>query len=263
MAAPVPLAQRDLRDGIGEAVAQVHARAGRAVASEQRPDAGARLRPAVPRDARRELGILGTPHQVGAPGLRAQPLEAGRRRAELTRDVHRVAGLRAAPLQDLSRLHAADERDVEDERPRRARDVAAGQRDVGRGGELGQAVEQAVHVFDERVGRQHEREQREPRGAAHRRHVADVDGERLVPDVGWRGEASIEVDPFDERVRRQHLQRTPIRRRDRRIVSDADEELGWSRGQAAADPFNQCALAGVGDARASAATGQTQRRGSP
>ena len=92
--------------------------------------------------------------------------------------------------------------------------------------------------------------------------VADVDGERLLADVGWRAEAAIEVDAFDERVGREHLERAAFRRRHGRIVADADEEPGWSGGQAAADPFDQCPLAGVGDARASAATGQIQRRGS-
>ena len=49
------------------------------------------------------------------------------------------------------------------------------------------------------------------RGArAHGGDVADVDGERLVADVGGRREAAVEVHALDERVGGQHLQRSAV-----------------------------------------------------
>ncbi len=92
-----------------------------------------------------------------------------------------------------------------------------------------QAVEQPVDVGERQRRREDQRQQREPRRRAHGGDVADVDGERLVADVGGRREAAVEVHAFDERVGRQHLQRAAIDDRHGRIVADADDERGRRR----------------------------------
>ena len=92
------------------------------------------------------------------------------------------------------------------------------------------------------AGGKHEREQREPRRRTHGGDVADVDGERLVADVGGRREAPIEVHALDERVGRQHLQRAAIDDRHRRIVADADDERARRRGKPPADVLDEPAL---------------------
>jgi hypothetical protein len=71
------------------------------------------------------------------------------------------------------------------------------------------------------------------------------------------------MNPFDQRIGRQYLQRAAVRRYDRRIVANPNEEHRVGRWDAAPNPFDQGALAGVGDALGFGATGRTQRRASP
>ena len=101
--------------------------------------------------------------------------------------------------------HVADRRDVDRQRARRPGDVAAGEDHPGLVGHPGEAVEQAVDVGDRQPVGEDQREQGQAGRAAHRGDVADVDRERLVADVGERGEPQVEVDALDERVGRQDL----------------------------------------------------------
>ena len=85
------------------------------------------------------------------------------------------------------------------------------------------------------------------RGArTHGGDVADVDGERLVADVGGRREAPVEVHALDKRVGGQHLQRPAIDHRHGRIVADADDERWRRRGKPPADVVDEPALSDAG-----------------
>ena len=174
--------------------------------------------------------------------------------------------MRSAPTSRAPRADRSDHGDVDDQRSRRSRDVAAGERHVRGVGQRQQAVEQAIDIADRGPIGEHEREEREAGRAAHRRNVAQVDGERLVADVGVRGEAAVEVHALDERVGREHLQRASIRHRDGRIVADRDNERGGWRRQAAPDALDETPLADAprlaGKEGVLLITGRSQRPGS-
>ena len=125
-----------------------------------------------------------------------------------------------------------DDGDVDDQRPGRPRQVAADDVKAVAPRPAPRARRPCASKSGSgRVGGQREREQRQPRRGAHRREVAQVDGERAVADRGRRHEAPIEVHAFDERVDGEHLEAVPLRLDDRGIVADADDEPGGRRRQ--------------------------------
>ena len=115
-------------------------------------------------------------------------------------------------------------RDVECERPGRLRDVAADQRDAVRRGERQQTVEQLLERGDVQGRRQREREQRGVRRCAHRRQIAQVDGQRAMSDRIGGHEAAIEVDAVHLRVGGQDVERASLRLDDRRVVAWTDDD---------------------------------------
>ena len=134
------------------------------------------------------------------------------------------------------------------ERTGRARQVAADDVEPVPARQGGEPRDERVEVGARQGRGQRQGEQRQPRRRAHRREVAQVDGERAMADGVGRREAAIEVDAFDERVDGQHLEPVPLRLDDRRIVADADEQPGGRRAAGCSlDPRDQLALAEVGD----------------
>ena len=72
--------------------------------------------------------------------------------------------------------------------------------------------------------RQRQRQEREPRRRAHRREVAEVDGQRAVADGAGRRERAIEVHAVDQRIDAEDLQAVALRLDHRGIVADADQQ---------------------------------------
>ena len=150
-------------------------------------------------------------------------------------DVEVVAGAPAPARQHVPRAREPGDGDVDHQRARAIADVAAGQRDARVGRQRQESVDERVHLPGRAVRRQRQREQRQPRRAAHRRDVGEVHGERLPADVARRAEPAIEVDAFDEAVGGEDLQRAALGLHHRRIVADADEQPRRRRGDAGAD----------------------------
>ena len=99
-------------------------------------------------------------------------------------------------------------------------------------GELGKP-RAALEVGERAAPRQSQREEREARRRAHRGEVAEVHGERAEADRAGCTNAPIEVDAFDQRVGREHLEAVALRLDDRRIVADADDDPGGAGGSSA------------------------------
>ena len=149
MVAPVLAGGRELRHRIGEAIAQIHARARGTGASKQRTNPGARLGPAIARDAVGHCRIAPGAQSTDSPRRRRLALATSRDRqprAQQAGDVKDVPRTRAAAGEDFARLDAAHDGDVHHKWPRRTRDVAASQVNAGFSGKLEQAVEQTVDL---------------------------------------------------------------------------------------------------------------------
>jgi hypothetical protein len=76
-------------------------------------------------------------------------------------------------------------------------------------------------------------ERRASRAWPHRGDVADVDGERLVADIGRCRERPVEMHALHQHVGRQHLERPAIHGSHGGIVADADEEDAGAGGAGA------------------------------
>ena len=108
------------------------------------------------------------------------------------------------------------------------------------------AVEKPVEEGARQAARQRQRQQRRARLGAHRRHVAEIDGERAVPDGVGRHERAIEVDALDQRVGREHLAAPARRLHDGGIVAGADVHPGGDL-EAADDALDERLLAEFSD----------------
>ena len=117
-------------------------------------------------------------------------------------------------------------------------------------GQRGKAGGDGVEVGNRERGRQRHRQQREPGRRAHRRQVAEVDGERTVADrLGW-DERAVEMDPFHDRVDAEHLDAVAQRLDDRGIVADAEEQPVGRRRELLTDARNELALGEASDGQA-------------
>ena len=209
----------------------------------------------------------------GGPAVRsARCSEArpGRRGADRAADVDDVFGAGAVAAQHAPPFRAADRGRADDQRSGRGGDVAADQRRVVAGGPCQERVDNLVDIGDEPSGRQRQREQGAPRRGAHGRQIAQVDGERLVPDIGRRAVGAVEVHAFDQRVGGQDRERAAVRLDDRRVVSDAGHHLRAARGDPLPDVPDDGVLADIGDGwriahdgSATARTPPSGSRGSP
>src|SRR5215470_18749695 len=123
-------------DGIGEAIAQVHAGAGSTVPGDELAEPHAGLRIQVTRRAR---------PLAGSTRL-SEHLEAGRCGANRPRHVELVTRRRAAPPGDLTPLDCARHGDVDHEWARRSSEIAAGDMHPVSRGERQQAVEHGFEV---------------------------------------------------------------------------------------------------------------------
>ena len=232
MRAPDAARFGDLSDGIGQTVAQVHAGARRS-----RPCRGARR--GVPCGSGRRCRATHSasavssgssdPHRAVSP----QPARDLRRRRRSCRSRTSSSPGRPPPRVRIRRgLTEPTTVTSTTSGPGEPRDVAARQRDARHGCDLQQAVEQAVDVGEGERRREDERQQREPWRRSHGGDVADVDGERLVADVGRQSRSA----GRSARPRRARRSSAPAARRDPRrhgrIVADADDERGRRRREA-------------------------------
>ena len=85
------------------------------------------------------------------------------------------------------------------------------------------------------------------RRRAHRRQVAQVGGERLVPDVGGGGVGAVEVDSLHQGVRGHDGQGAAVRLEDGGVVPDAGHHAGGARAYPFPDALNDGVLAEIGD----------------
>ena len=95
-----------------------------------------------------------------------------------------------------------------------------------------QSIHQIFDVRHEPRAGQHQREQRPAGRRRHRRQVAQIDRERLVPDVRRARIGAGEVHPFDNGVGRHDQPFVPDRRQHRCIVSGSDQDRGGRAGEA-------------------------------
>ena len=125
-----------------------------------------------------------------------------------------------------------------------------------------EAVEEAVDVRDREPVREDQREQGQAGRGAHRGDVADVDRQRLVADVGERGEPQVEVDALDQGVGRQDVEFSPDAGRHGGVVADADLQRAGGSGKAVADPLDEAPFAYRCEQGRPAVNGRSQRHAS-
>ena len=226
---PTPLASAICRTRVGEPVAEIHAGRRRRFRARRAPRREARLRErksyAVVRSVavvEADRGWLAT--LIGPASQHHR--KAGGGRADRAAHVQLVTGASAAARQRLPPLHRPDHRDVDHQRTRRSREVAADH----------------VHAHAARASavRPHRRSPRNRRAAASAASAIDSSASRgaapiaarslrLTASARWpiacgRDEGAIEMDALDQRVDGQHLDAIALRLDDRRIVADADQQ---------------------------------------
>ncbi len=96
-------------------------------------------------------------------------------------------------------------------------------------GKRDQPVDDAIDDLDVEAVRQHERQQRRARRRPHRGEIAEVHGQRAMPDGIRRHEPAIEVNSFNQCVGGQHVERAALGLNDRRVVTGTDEDPRWHR----------------------------------
>ena len=135
--------------------------------------------------------------------------------------------------------------DVDDERPGGAGDIAADDGNAGSGGQYGHAVDERIDARDGQSRRQHERQKGNARRRAHRRKVAQIDGERLVADVGCADERLIEVYAFDLAIGSQNFEPVALGLYDCSIVANADNHEWRRRWDAETNALDERALSDI------------------
>jgi hypothetical protein len=111
-------------------------------------------------------------------------------------------------------------------------------------GDPEQSVHDCVNDSHLQLVGQDEREQRRPRCRTHRGKIADVDGERPVPDRIGRHKPPIEMNAFNLGIGGQHVERAALGPNHRRIVARPDEDPG-RRGEARGNAGNERVLADI------------------
>ena len=161
--------------------------------------------------------------------------QAGRGRADRAGHVELVARPRAAARQRLPALDRADDGDVDHQRPRRSRQVAADDVQPVRARRARRSRRRCASKSASGSAGGSAIESSASRGAA----PIAARSLRLTASARWPiasggDERAIEVDALDERVDGQHLDAVALRLDDRRIVADADQQPGGRRRQVAA-----------------------------
>ena len=257
---------RYLRNRVSKTVAQIHAGRRGVVSSEEGSNPDSCGWPTMACDTFCDQRILRFATRV--PRLGPQPVQPGRGSTDLSGDVERITWPTGRASQNLSWAYGADHRDIDDEDSVIVLagwgpgEVAAGNRDVRLGGHCGKSVQQCVDLGSRETLRNDEGEQCQSGCRTHRCDIADIDRKRLEADVLVCGKSRVEMDPLNQGVRCEHFERTAHRRRDGRIVSDADDQYTWAGRKTRADSFDERAFAKLpGGSRT--ANGRTQRRESP
>jgi hypothetical protein len=234
---------RNLAHTIGEAITQVHAARCGTITTEQYAGTNAGIGQEVPRRAL--LCLFERISTVCCVHCIAQSQQPACTLCERSAHVHFVARSGARASEDLSTVHRAKRRDVEDHGPRCARDVASDQRNAIAPRDREQSIDDLLERCElERIGQRH-REHRRSRARTHRSKVTQVDGKHAMSDGSGRHEPSIEVHAFDLRVRGDNLQRTTYRLDRGRVVSRTDNDP-WRGGQPRPDASDEIVLTAIG-----------------
>jgi hypothetical protein len=129
-----------------------------------------------------------------------------------------------------------------DARLRRPRDIAADDRDTMAVGEREQSSHDGVNETHLHVVGQYKRKQRGARRRTHRSEVAEVDGERPVPNRVRRHKPPIEMNAFNLCVGGQHVERAALGPNHCRIIAWTAEDPR-RRGEARGDARDERVLA--------------------
>ena len=109
-------------------------------------------------------------------------------------------------------------------------------------GERDESVHKCVKRSHLQFIGQHEREQCRARRGPHRGQIADIDGERAMPDrIRWH-KPPVEMNAFNLCVCGQHVERAALRPNHCRIVARSDEDPG-RRSEARGNTGNERVLA--------------------
>jgi hypothetical protein len=249
---------RRLRDGthaVGEAVAQVDARRRRAIAAEQEARTHARLRPQVPFRQFTYVPAGGHFRCVPAGGHRLlQRPQTHRGSADRSGHVDRITGTGTGTREGASRADGANRGDIDNERtgrvlhaqPGGSCDVASNESNSVPGRKREQPVEHRVEEPRGQIVRQHERQQRSAGRCAHGCEIAQIDGQRAMPDRVGRYEPPIEMDALDLRVGGEDVKCATLRLDNRRIVAGTHDDPGRLR-EAGGDALDEGPLSDLAD----------------
>ena len=186
----------------------------------------ARARPIATPSLTRGSGLrcLATHESVGPPG--PHHLNTGRRRADRSADPQSSPA--AAPPRVSHRRDSTSPPAVTSTTsgPSVLRDVAADHRHAVAPGQRRQAIHERFDVGHEPRAGQHQRQQRPSGRGGHRRQIAQVHRQRLVANVGGRGEGAGKMHPLDHRIGSHHQTLVPDGRQDRGIIARPDQHAG-------------------------------------
>ena len=161
--------------------------------------------------------------------------QSGARLSQRTADGDQVAGACVAAPFDMAVGDAPDGRYIDDQSRIRGCGVAPDQADVV----LGREVAVAFHeIFDPSFGqvvRDSQREQGCDRAGAHRRDIAQIDGQGFTAQFTRRGRPAQEVDVFGQQVGGEDQRFAAAQREDRAVVPDAVESVAGDCGEHVAD----------------------------
>ncbi len=161
--------------------------------------------------------------------------------------MQRVAGAGGVAAQQTARPDVTGGGDVDDERSRRAGDVAAHDGGLPAVGFLAHTEHEPFEVGQGQRRRQHQRQQQPRRTRAHGGEIAEVHCHGAAAD-GVRGEeACVDVHAVDEGVGGLHEQLTAWGAQHGGVVADADHHVRSAGREAAAQPRDQLVFAALAD----------------
>ncbi len=230
---PDPAAGADLDEVERQAVRDVHAGPRQAALGDRAGERERRARVELGAKAGQDRGRGGLrPHPGGdelpvlveARALGEEAHALGRR-PEPPRHHDAIPRPGAGAQQEPPRV--AEQGDVDHDRVAGARQVAAHDGHPGLRRPLQQAVVERVHPAQREVGRQAEAHRGVARDAAHRRHVREVDAQRLAAEEPRGGRVAVEVDALDQAVRGHQGERRGLDGGG--VVAEADHDARGGR----------------------------------
>ena len=151
--------------------------------------------------------------------------QSGARGSQFARDEDDVALPGGVAAFDVCVGGAADGRDVDRDAPGRAGRVASDERRAVAGRQLAVSLHELRGPGILRIGGERQGEQRGDGMGAHRRDVAQVDGQRFAAQFAGRGRGPQEVHPLGQQVGGEEQRRSVAERQHGAVVADALEAV--------------------------------------